>query len=379
MTRASWALILLPLVAACGNSTPSGESSPAATGTGAPASGPAPSTALPTTDAPADPTSTSVAPTTTTLPADAPVPAAVTAFRLPDGFQYPENLAFDPSTGRVYVSSPMSGGAVAMAEPGADTASIWLPAGTDGMGGALGIEFGHGSIWLVTSGGVWEYGPDGVRRSVHLAPGGAPNDVAVTGDGVYATDEARSVLWYLPIDAPDGADMEPIDVGVLTAEAAGQGFNGIEALPDDTLIVGQFVCCSLFHVDPSVPSAVVVDLGGYPYLVGDGMSLDGDDLWLVHGSWMDSVDRIRLCPSHDCGTVVGGAVDPNLSFPTDVQVVDGAVLVVNSQFDNGSGFGADTGTLPFQVMPGGDTVEVPSGVSDDAPTLPFWVSAIPLP
>ncbi|MGE5211120.1 MAG: hypothetical protein ACM3MM_07625 [Acidobacteriota bacterium] len=201
----------------------------------------------------------------------------------------------------------------------------------------------------------------------------------MTGDAVYATDEARSVLWYLPIYAPDGADMEPIDVGVLAPEAAGQGFNGIEALPDDTLIVGQFVCCSLFHVDPSAPSAVVVDLGGYPYLVGDGMSLDGDDLWLVHGSWMDSVDRIRLCPSYDCGTVVGGAVDPNLSFPTDVQVVDGAVLVVNSQFDNDSGFGADTGTLPFQVTPGGDKVEVPSGVSDDAPTLPFWVSAIPLP
>jgi hypothetical protein len=115
------------------------------------------------------------------------------------------------------------------------------------------------------------------------------------------------------------------------------------------LIVGQFACCSLYHVDPQAPSAVALDLGGNGYAASDGMSLDGDDLWISRGLFSDSVDRIRLCPTYDCGTVIAGAVDPNLSFPTDAQVVDGAVLVVSSQFDNGGGLGDGIPSLPFTV------------------------------
>lgn len=280
------------------------------------------------------------------------MPPATVAFRLPDGFTYPEGAAWDPSTGGVYVTSTPTG-AVAVAAAGSDTASVWLPAGSDGRGLTLGIEFARGSVWIVSPPALYEYRPDGTLRSRHAAaspPGaGFLNDVAITDDGVYVTDSNKPVLWHLPLDAPDGTELQPIDVGALVATAAGQGFNGIEALPDGTLIVGQFGCCSLLHVDPRAPSAVAVDLGGYQLAASDGMSLHGDDLWIARGVTSDSVDRIRLCPTYDCGTVVAGPPDPALSFPTDVQVVDGAVLVVNSQFDNGGGLGDGIPTLPFTV------------------------------
>jgi hypothetical protein len=63
----------------------------------------------------------------------------------------------------------------------------------------------------------------------------------------------------------------------------------------------------------------------------------------------DIVNRVDLCPSYDCGTVVYGAVDPLLSFPTDVEIRGDQLLVVNSQFDNGGGLGDGTPTKPFTI------------------------------
>lgn len=280
---------------------------------------------------------------------DSSVPAARTAFTLPAGFEYPEGIAYDPETGRVYISSPNSGGAIAVAGPGATEASIWLPAGEEGRVATLGIEFGHGSVWVVDSFSVLlEYGPDGTLRSSHPTKKGL-NDVTVGLDGVYASGP-DAAIYFLPFDAADGSEMQLIDLAAAAPELTGQGFNGIEALPDGTLIAGQFACCSLYHIDPRMPSARAVDLGGYTFVTSDGMSLLGDyDLWITNGFSRDSVDRVHLCPSYDCGTVTSGAVDPNLSFPTDVQVIEGAVLVVNSQFDNGGGLGNGTPTKPFSI------------------------------
>jgi hypothetical protein len=295
---------------------------------------------------------------TSSIPVDAAIAPATIAFTLPDGFEYPEGIAVDPETGRAYVTSTPSG-AVAVAEPGEDSATVWLPAGSDGRGLTFGIEFDRDSVWLVAPPAIWEYGVDGALRGRHEADGGVLNDLAVTDDGVYVTDTANPVLWFLPRDSGADAPLVPIDFS-MTQDALGEPFqlNGIEALDDGTLVAVHFFNGKLFHIDPHPPGGglniAVVDLGGYSLTVGDGMRAMGDVLWVTRGAAGDTVDRVALCPSHNCGTVTAGEPDPTLSFPTDVEIRGGELLVVNSQFDNGGGLG------------------------DGIPTKPFFVSAIPI-
>ena len=171
------------------------------------------------------------------------------AFSLPEGFDYPEGIAVDPATGRAYVTSAPTG-AVAVAEPGAETASVWLPAGTDGRTLTLGIEFDRDSVWLVAPPAIWEYGIDGVLRGRHVAEGGVLNDLAVTDQGIYVTDTANPVLWFLPRGSSADAPLVPIDFS-MTQDAMGEPFqlNGIEALDDGTLVAVHFYNGKLFHID----------------------------------------------------------------------------------------------------------------------------------
>lgn len=293
------------------------------------------------------------------------MPPASLAFNLPDGFMYPEGAAFDPTTGRVYVTSVQSG-AVAVAEVGSDTATVWLEAGSDGRAmPTLGIEFGDDRVWIASMGALYEYRTDGTLIARHVptgSRGGGLNDVAVTDDGVYVSDSESSLVWNLPLDASADTQLQPIDIGAVNAKAGEDAFNGIEALPDGTLVVGQYMGALLFHVDPRVPSAVVIDLGdGYVnrevassgsstreirYAGTDGMSLDGNVLWTTN-TYGNAVDRIMLCPTYDCGTLVAGESDPLLSFPTDVQIAGDIVLVVNAQLQGLIGLGEPT--VPFTV------------------------------
>jgi len=250
----------------------------------------------------------------------------------------------------VYVTSVQSG-AVAVAEPGSDTASVWLEAGSDGRAmPTLGIEFGDGRVWIASMGALYVYRPDGsliARHDPTGSRGGGLNDVTVTDDGVYVSDSEVALVWYLPLDAPADAPLEPIDIGAVNAKAGQDAFNGIEALPDGTLVAGQYMGTLLFHIDPSVPSAVVIDLGDIRYPGTDGMSLDGNVLWTTN-TYGNAVDRITLCPTYDCGTVVAGASDPLLSFPTDVQIAGDVVLVVNAQMLDGL-IGPGEPMVPFTV------------------------------
>ena len=109
----------------------------------------------------------------------------------------------------------------------------------------------------------------------------------------------------------------------------------------------------LFHIDAHSPNdgytIETVDLGGYLLTVGDGMRAKGNVLWVTRGAASDTIDRVALCPSHDCGTEVAGTPDPLLSFPTDVEIRGDQLLVVNSQFDNRGGLGNAIPSKPFFV------------------------------
>ncbi len=311
--------------------------------------------------APTDSTATTVNSTTTVTPAatapsvpiDTPIARATVAFTLPDGFEYPEGIAVDPVSGRAYVTSSPTG-AVAVAEPGADTASVWLPAGKDGRTLTLGIEFDRDSVWLVSPPAIYEYAVDGALRGRHVAEeSGFLNDLAITDQGIYVTDVSKPTLWFLPRNSVSDAPLVAIDLS-MTQDAMGQPFqlNGIEALDDGTLVAVHFYNGLLFHIDARPLGAytiATIDLGGYLLTLGDGMRAQGHVLWVTRGAADDTIDRIALCPSNDCGTVVAGTPDAALSFPTDVELRGDQLLVVNSQFDNGGGLGDGVPTKPFFV------------------------------
>lgn len=316
-----------------------------------------------TVSPPAESTTTTIAGSTTATtavtepsrPTGDPVAPAALAFTLPEGFEYPEGIAVDPATGRAYVTATPSG-AVAVAEPDADAASIWLPAGTDGRTYTFGIEFDRDSVWLVSPPAIWEYGVDGVMRGHHVADSDGLNDLAVTEQGVYVTDTDRAVLWFLPRGSSADEPLVPIDLS--TNGPVGQ-LNGIEALEDGTLVAVHFFNGNLFHIDARSPSEGItvetIDLGGFRLTYGDGMRALGDVLWVTRGRASDSVDRVTLCPSHTCGTVVAGAKDPALSFPTDVEIRGDQLLVVNSQFWGLLGGAPPTKPFTVSAIPRSDT------------------------
>lgn len=346
-------LMLCGIVAGCSSDGSTGTFASAGATSAASTAAPAVSVtpAPPTTAAPTSLPATSSPATTANTPAIGPVPPATIAFSLPAGFGYPEGIAVDPTTGRAYVTSSPTG-AVAVADPDDSAASVWLPAGSDGRGLTLGIEFDRDSVWIVSPPAIWEYGTDGALRGHHVAEGSAfLNDLAVTDAGVFVTDSFTPKLWYLPLGSAADAPLQlGLDMAAVSSSfTEGTGLNGIEGLPDGTLVAVHFSNGSLFHIDPVGASVEAIDLGGALLTVGDGMVLVGDDLWVTRGAAGDSIDRVTLCASYRCGTVVAGGQDPSLSFPTDVERRNDLLLVVNSQFDNGGGLGDGEPTLPFTV------------------------------
>nr|MBA3449957.1 hypothetical protein [Chloroflexia bacterium] len=93
---------------------------------------------------------------------------------------------------------------------------------------------------------------------------------------------------------------------------------------------------------------IQVDLGQDNLAGGDGMRLDGQTLYIVQSGQISSV---ALDPDYVSGVVRPGYIDASFASPTSVEVFNGCLLIVNSQFDAVGG----------------------------QPELPFTVSTIPIP
>jgi len=279
---------------------------------------------------------------------------------IPGDRVFPESLT-SSTGGAIYVGS-LGLGAVFRAPPGADTATLFIPAGKDGLHSVFGVYAdsraeilwacsntldpagrsapSHGQLYAfnLTTGAS-------VRHYAFPAADAYCNDIAVGRDGtVYATDSNNMQIVRLMPGAARLATWSPD--GALGAK--GGLLDGI-ALAGNAVLVNTFMTGKLFSVsvkrDGSAGAVVEVALShriDHP----DGMRAFGrHSVVIVEGGGPGRLSKIVLNGSKgQVSTLKEGYPDG----PTAVTLVGPIAYVVEAQFKALMG-GADARINPFHA------------------------------
>ncbi|HEY3210235.1 MAG TPA: superoxide dismutase [Actinomycetota bacterium] len=173
-------------------------------------------------------------------------------------------------------------------------------------------------------------------RVYSFSPGGFINDVVVTKEAAWFTDSFFPFLYKVPITR-NGIPGDPSSVEAipLTGDIVYQdGFNvnGIDATPNGkTLIIVQTNTGKLFTVPRSSGVTSEIDLGSEDVVNGDGILLDGRDLFVVQG-FSNLLARVRLAPDLSSGEVVSRTGDDDFDIPTTVAEAGSTLYLVNARF-----------------------------------------------
>jgi hypothetical protein len=173
-------------------------------------------------------------------------------------------------------------------------------------------------------------------RTYSFSPGGFINDVVVTKEAAWFTDSFSPFLYKVPVTR-NGTPGDPSQVEAipLTGDIVYQdGFNanGIDATPDGkALIIVQTNTGKLFTVNRSSGVTSQIDLGGDNVALGDGILLDGPNLFVVQG-FMNVVAKVSLVPDLSSGLVVSRTGDDDFDIPTTVAEAGNALYLVNARF-----------------------------------------------
>ena len=173
-------------------------------------------------------------------------------------------------------------------------------------------------------------------RVYQFSPGGFINDVIVTKEAAWFTDSFFPFLYKVPVSR-NGVPADPSQVEAipLTGDIVYQdGFNvnGIDATPSGkTLIIVQTNTGKLFAVDRASGQTSEIDLGLDDVANGDGILLDGRDLFVVQG-FLNLVAKVRLDTGLASGRVVSRTGDPDFDIPTTVAEAGNALYLPNARF-----------------------------------------------
>ena len=170
------------------------------------------------------------------------------------------------------------------------------------------------------------------------------NDAVVTRDAVYFTDSFRPSIYRVPL-GPGGTLISgavPVEIpltGDFVFDAVCPIFpqpanaNGIDATPDGKVLVIVNLCTGqLFNVDPASGHASLIDLGGAWLPYGDGILLDGFDLYVVQ-NFLNQIAVVELAPDLMSGVVTGTITDPAFRIPATVAEFGNSLYAVNARFD----------------------------------------------
>lgn len=318
---------------------------------------------------------TPIAPSTTPTPAPAPAPAVAAAtpmaggriFVLPDGGGFPDGIALDTATGDFYTGSAVDG-TIYRGNVVAGTAGVFLPGEPGRVAVGLALD-GNGRLFVTggESGAIAVYDTATGQLLLEAANGLAPNtllnDVAVDAAGnAYVTDSFNPTLYRIPAAAlapADSATPAPsanalevfVDFSATGFNLVQPGFNanGIVATPDGQyLLLVQSNTGALYRVTVATGETIQVDLGEGSLPGGDGMTLDGQTLYVVREG---QITPIVLAADFASGAAGASFSDASLAAPSDIAQFDRCLLVVNSQSDALQG----------------------------QPQLPFTISSLPIP
>ncbi|UNZ22064.1 superoxide dismutase [Streptomyces sp. 891-h] len=289
-----------------------------------------------------------------------------TAYELPGDRVYPEGIAADPCSGRLYAAS-FETGAVYRMTPGHRVAETFLPAGTDGRHTANGLKADRaGRLWVTDSTkGVFVYDLRTRRLLARFdVTGDDPffvNDLVLTPDGsAYVTDSVRNVVYRVTpaqlaraqATGGRGQLVTRFDLAEVVPPPTDQvpyTLNGIAAGPGGRyLVTADMTGGGLYRLDPVTGKVSRVRLHGADLRNADGLETAGNRLWVVHNT-DNALSRWRL--NHD-GTEArqeARASDPGLQIPTTLVRERGTLFVVRSQFDKGGPMGPGTPQTPFTI------------------------------
>lgn len=170
------------------------------------------------------------------------------------------------------------------------------------------------------------------------------NDVVVTRDAAYFTESFGPFLYRVPLGAggqlPPAEAVERIPLsGDFVFDPVCPVFpfpvnaNGIDATPDGKNLVIINLCTgALYRVDPSSGHASLIDLGGVALVFGDGILLDGRDLYVVQ-NFLNQIAVVELAPDLASGVFTRTITDPGFRIPATIGEFGSALYVVNARFD----------------------------------------------
>ena len=253
---------------------------------------------------------------------------------LPDGSQ-PEGIAVAPG-GDLYVGS-IPTGAIFAGNVRSDTVSTLVDGGRGRAAIGLALDRTH----LYVAGG-----PTG-QAYVYDARTGSDvasyqlttdetfiNDVVVTKDAAFFTDSINQVLYKVPKtrNGAPGDEVVTLALGGDIVFVEGFNANGIDATPSgQTLVIVQSNTGMLFTVDPDDGTTRTIDLGGEDVTNGDGILLDGRNLYVVQNR-LNLVAKVRLAPDLSSGDVESRTTSEDFDVPTTVDEFGNRLYLVNARF-----------------------------------------------
>jgi len=259
---------------------------------------------------------------------------------LPNGWR-PEGIAQGHGT-TVYSGSTETG-AIYQADIRTGRGSILVPPVAGTM--AVGLHFDPRTHLLYVAGGATG------KIYVHDTSTGATvatitattdaftfvNDVAITRDAVYFTDSFRPVVYRVALWAGGRLPANPVAEEItLTGDfgmVGGGAFNanGIVAIAgSNNLIVVNSALGTLYQVDGATGNARLIDLNGANVLNGDGLLLQGHELYVVQNA-NNQIAVVDLDWCFGSGHVERTIVDSRFDFPTTVIDFGPALYVINSR------------------------------------------------
>lgn len=268
-----------------------------------------------------------------------PTDGAPQEIELPGASVFPEGVAFDDSTGSVFVGST-DDGTVFRAGLDDQVAEVFLPPGEDGRTAVTGLAVRDGLLFVAgrDTGRVFAYDVDTAGLvAAHDAAGGERsliNDIALSGNFAYVTDSFRPVLFRLSVHGDRVGEPEAwIDLTETSVPFDADGFNlnGI-AITDagDALYTVHYGTGELFRIDTETAVVELVDLGEERLTGGDGLEIERSTVIAIADG---DLVTIELDDSGLTATTSSREPLDGLLFPTTVALTDDSYIIVNSQLN----------------------------------------------
>lgn len=285
--------------------------------------------------------------------------AQVNQYALPGDNVWPEGIAGQASTGDFYVGSSATG-AIYKGNINTPTTAEFLPAGSDGRTDVRGMKVdGRGRLYMSggATGQMFVYNLSDKKLLAKFASGVTPtfiNDVAIAPNGdAYFTDSQSPNVYRVTADVTAQNAFERWDLANTPLKYA-QGFNlnGIVVTPDGKYVLTvQSNTGQLWRIETANRAVTEVGLPE-PMMAGDGMLLDGQTLYVMRNAAKELV-TLTTGPDYAKGAVRSKTTNEAWDFPTTFTRLGNRLLVVNGQLNKRT--------------------------ANQAPTLPFTVSSVPVP